>query len=158
MKKTWPFGEDSDQDDLLTPLRIAVAGPYAEWCYLVTFDRESPVRPTEQEALMLASFLDEYKSKYYGEHWMQRLASKPLDVDSVANGMTFRKYADNDWGYRRRSWNQGPMFIPQPPAFKDRAIGPLSLVELMDHIHEVGGAVWHGWIKWKSEHSDIFGG
>ena len=158
MSKAWPFGEDSVQDDLLTPLRIAVASPYAQWNYIVTFDQESPVRPTEQEALMLASFLEEYKAYFYGERWLRKMAERPLDVDGSANGVTFHKYADGDWGYRRRSWDRGPMFVPQPPFIHDRMLGPLTLVELLDYIHQVGGVVSDRWTKWKSEHADIFGG
>ena len=158
MSKAWPFGEDSDQDELLTPLRVAVAGPYAEWNYIVTYDRESPVRPTEQEALMLGSYLEEYREYFYNERWIMLMAERPVDVDGGANGVTFRKYADDDWGYRRRSWHIGPEVVPAPPVMKDRGIGPLSLERLMDHIHSIDDEPQPRWVDWKKNHPDIFGG
>lgn len=59
----WPFGTDADRDDPLTAMRIAVTSSHPGWAFLVAFDRESEARPTDHEAAMLRSFLDEYKAE-----------------------------------------------------------------------------------------------
>lgn len=153
----WPFGDDADQNDPLTKLRIAVASPYAQWCYLVIFDRDSPERPTDQEAAMMASYLESYKAHWYNESYLAKLAARPLDVDGGANGITFRKYGADDWAYRRRTWDRGPRFVPVPPHMSDRT-GPLTLVDLLDrHVNEACGEILPRWVAWKAEHSDVFG-
>lgn len=157
MSKAWPFGDDADKKDPLTKLRIAVAGPYAEWCYLVSFDPDSKLRPTDQEAALLASYLEEYKTQWYNERYIAHMAEKPLDVDGGANGVTFHKYGENDWGYRRRTWRMGPQWVPNGPHIKDRTVGPMSLLSLMDHIHTVVGEMTPRWVEWKKNHTDIFG-
>jgi hypothetical protein len=155
---TWPFGTDADQHDPLTAHRIAVTSPYASWCYIVAFDRDSPSRPTDQETATLASFLDEYKSHWYGIDgaYLKKLHEKPLDVDGGANGITFRKYGPDDWGYRRRTWDRGPTFVPAGPAFVERGMGPLDLVQLMDHIHAFDGIPSKRWTDWKTAHPGVF--
>lgn len=154
----WPFGDDADRNDPLTALRIAVASPYAEWCYLVTFDRDSAVRPTDREARMLASYLDEYKARWYTGSWLAKMASRPIDVDDAANGVTFHKYAEGDWGYRRRSWEIGPRFVPQPPQFADRSLGPLTLEQVMDRTHTLGEErASKRWLDWKAGQPKIWG-
>ncbi|MFI8535402.1 hypothetical protein ACIGMX_34795 [Streptomyces aquilus] len=159
----WPFADDADRDDPLTKLRIAVTSSHPRWCYLVTFDRESLARPTDEEAAMLASYLEEYKAYWYGDSWYAaKLAERPLDVDSGANGVIFRKYATDDWGYRRRSWTRGPLYVPQSPGIRERypdeaPLGPMSLVRVMDHAHSIVGEVDDRWLKWKATHPEVFG-
>jgi hypothetical protein len=154
---TWPY--DADEHDPLTALRIPVVCAWPDWCYIVAFDRDSPVRPTDVEAAMLASFLGEYIDRWYTGSYKQTLAERPFDIDGGANGMVFRKYADSDWGYRRRTWDRGPMFVPEPPHFADRKFGPLTLDKLMDHIHSiVDSEPSPRWLEWKATHPDVFGG
>lgn len=158
----WPF-EDADRTDPLTALRIAVTGSHPRWRYLVAFDRESPDRPTDAEARMLASYLDEYKAHWYNASYAARLARRPLDVDGGANGVVFRKYGPDDWGYRRQSWTTGPLFFPGQPSLRERypeeyPLGPFSLVALMDHIHShAGGEPSPRWAQWKAAHHEVFG-
>lgn len=156
-KTAWPFGLDADQDDPLTALRIAVTSSHPNWCYIVGFDHTSPERPTDAEATMLASFLREYIAHWYNDSYKAKLAERPLDVDGGANGMIFRKYADSDWGYRRRTWDRGPMYVPESPAFADRRFGPLTLSQLMDHIHSFAdGGPSKRWVDWKAQHPEVF--
>ncbi len=61
----WPF--DADRDAPLTACRIAVTGSHPGWCFLVAFHRESEARPTDHEADLLVSFLDQYKDFWYGQ-------------------------------------------------------------------------------------------
>lgn len=152
----WPY--DADRDDPLTALRIPVVSAWADWNYIVAFDKESPRRPNDDEARQLASFLRYYIDTWYGDSYKARLAKRPFDIDDGANGMTFRKYADGDWGYRRRTWTMGPLFVPQQPEFAERPIGPLALPELFDHIYSDGDGNNHpGWAQWKADHPDVFG-
>lgn len=151
----WPY--DAPQDDPLTALRIPVASSHPDWYYLTAFDGDSPVRPTDAEALMLASYNSEYIAYWYRDSYKAKLAERPFDVDGGANGTIFRKYGQDDWGYRKRTWTMGPLYVPQSPAFTDRQLGPLTLEQVMDRIH------CHGepepskrWADWKAAHPDVF--
>lgn len=145
MTTAWPFGADADEHDPLTELRIAVTGSHPSWCYLVAFH----------------SYLEEYKTYWYSGSYLCKLADRPLDVDGGANGMIFRKYAEGDWGYRRRSWTRGPMFIPQPPRIRERypdeaPLGPMTLEQVMDHAHTIVDGVDKRWLDWKTAHPEAF--
>lgn len=153
----WPY--DADQDDPLTKLRIPVVASHADWNYIVAFDRESTVRPDDAEAQQLASCLRYYIDSWYTESYKARLAERPFDIDGGANGMTFRKYLPGDWGYRRRTWDRGPLFVPEPPTFADRRYGPLTLEQVMDRAFDNGdGDPRPGWAQWKADHADVFPG
>jgi hypothetical protein len=156
MSAGWPY--DADRNDPLTDLRIPVTSSHPDWCYLVAFDRESAARPTDAEARMLASFREDYIAYWYNDSYKARMAERPFDMDGGANGVVFRKWATDDWGYRRRTWSVGPLYVPQSPAFADRALGPLSLAGLMDHIHSHGDKPSARWVQWKASHPDVFGG
>ncbi|MEV7770508.1 hypothetical protein [Kitasatospora sp. NPDC086791] len=162
MTTAWPFGDDADRNDLLTAHRIAVASPHARWNYILTFDHESEARPTHTETLILASFLAEYIDHWYDTLWKKRLAERPLDVDGGANGYTFHKYGDGDWGYRQRSWRRGPMFVPVRPSFRGHeyddtnGLGPLTLVQVMDRIHTISKRPMQHWLDWKAAHPEVF--
>lgn len=163
MTAAWPFGTDADRDDPLTALRIAVTGSHPMWCYLVGFDRKSMARPTEREAAMLASYLEDYKTHWYGPDdgsgYRFKMARRLLDVDGRANGVTFHKYGENDWGYRRRTWSVGPRFLPPSPAYRERYPdeargGPMTLEQVMDLAHET----WpKRWLDWKAARPEVFG-
>lgn len=158
----WPF--DADRGDPLTAHRIAVTSSHPGWCYLVAFDRESEERPTERETAMLVSFLEEYKHHWYRPGYREHLERRPLDVDGGANGIVFHKWAENDWGYRRRSFERGNLFTVTWPAQRASAkpgkyLGPFSLEALMDRIHTVGGdGPMQQWVDWKAAHPEVFGG
>jgi hypothetical protein len=156
-KTDWPY--DADRDDPLTALRIPVVPSHAGWCYIVAFDTESPARPDDREAQQLVSCLRFYIESWYNDSYKARLAERPFDIDGGANGLTFHKYADGDWGYRRRTWTQGPLFVPQPPSFAARPVGPLTLVEVLDRIYsDADGQPRPSWGWWKADHADVFGG
>lgn len=155
----WPF--DADQHDPLTALRIAVTSSHPGWYYLVSFDSESPDRPTDTEAAMLASFLDEYKDHWYGDSsYRSRMERRPLDVDGGANGVIFHKWGPDDWGYRRHSYTRGHLFSVVPPALRgkydDGIPGPLSLAALMDRIHTIGDEPMPRWVAWKAARPEVF--
>jgi hypothetical protein len=155
MTKTdyWPFENDANRDDPLTELRIAVTNSHPMWRYLVAFDRESEQRPTDTEAAMLASYLEEYKHHWYrGSGFQQEMEDRALDVDGGANGVIFHKWGTDDWGYRRQSWTMGP--LSWPGWDRDKRY---SLTELMDHMHTVGGGgPMQRWLDWKDAHVEVF--
>lgn len=170
---SWPFEDDAVRDDPLTLLRIAVVdSSHPMWHYIVAYLDVDPgphrmgsaERPTEAEALLLASFLEQYKTYWYNGSYLNKLAMRPLDVDGGANGIVFIKYGPDDWGYRRRTWQYGPMFVPPSPAIRERypdedhSGAPLSLERLMDHIHghSLGGGINRHWQQWKADHPEIF--
>ena len=163
MTETWPFEEDADRADPLTALRIAVTSSHPRWYYLVSFDRESESRPTDAEAAMLASFLDEYKHHWYNPRYLATLAERDLDVDGGANGVIFHKWAEDDWGFRRHSYEYGWLWsVPWPrlrAEYPKESIGaPWSLARLMDRIHTIGDKqpIQH-WLDWKAAHPEVFG-
>jgi hypothetical protein len=154
---TWPY--DAVEDDPLTAIRIPVVeSPYPTWAYLVAFDGSSPERPTDREALQIHSFLEEYVERWYTDHWKMRLAERPFDIDGGANGMVFYKWAENDWGYRQRTWTMGPTYWPGPPSWENR-LRSYSLEELLDHRHHSVRAdeVSQSWLDWKANHPEAFG-
>lgn len=150
----WPY--DADRDDPLTALRIPVTSAWPGWAYIVSFDgaREigSPARPTDAEAAMLVSFLEHYIDYWYNESFKAKLKARPFDIDGGANGVTFHKYGDNDWAYRRRSWSMGPTFVPS----WDRK-EPLTLEQVMDRAHTFVDEVSPRWLEWKAAHPEVFG-
>jgi hypothetical protein len=157
----WPY--DTDRDDPLINLRIPVTSSHPDWCYLVAFDRDSAARPTDTEARMMASFREEYIAYWYNDSYKARMAELPFDIDGGANGVVFRKWGENDWAYRRRTWTYGPTFVPHPPRLRrldpaDKPFGPLSLADLMDHMHMHGGnKPLPRWQEWKAAHPEVFG-
>lgn len=164
----WPY--DADRNDPLTAHRIAVVGsPHPWWHYIValydgSLHGDKNPCPTDNETRMLSSFLDEYKTRWYNTRYLAELAERPFDLDGGANGYTFQKYGDNDWGYRQRTWEVGPQFWPGPGWYRAKyGEGPssqaYSLAALMDHIHSRGeDKPASRWVEWKSRHRDVFQG
>ncbi|MFI7691751.1 hypothetical protein ACIBQ6_21970 [Nonomuraea sp. NPDC049655] len=157
----WPY--DADQNDPLTKLRIAVVGhAWPRWFYIVAFDSgrldDEQHRPDEHETLLLRSFLDEYIEHWYNDRWKAKMAERPFDIDGGANGVIFRKWSDNDWGYRRQSWQYGPTYVPVHPRVRDGSgPGPLTLVQVMDRIHTIGDKLMPHWVEWKAARPEVFG-
>ncbi|GAA4439652.1 hypothetical protein [Phytohabitans houttuyneae] len=163
--EVWPFGRDADRDHPLTAHRIAVTSSHPGWRFLVAFDRESEAQPTDAEAAMLASFLSEYKDRHYGDSgYRRRMEQRTLDVDNGANGLVFHKWGDDDWGFRRQSFERGFLFTVVWPVMRndDRYAGhewrgPLALHVLMDRIHTVcDDKPMQRWTDWKAAHPEVF--
>ncbi|WP_329047068.1 hypothetical protein [Streptomyces sp. NBC_01422] len=167
----WPFGTDAKQDDPLTKLRIPVVTSFnPEWKYVATFidvdtsrySWGSGERPTDAEAVMLASFIEEYKHHWFRESYHRKLAQRPLDVDSGCNTTIFIKYGTDDWGYRMCSWQYGPMYVPVSPKQRggerdyDKCPGPLTLEQVMDRRHTIGDGPMKHWLDWKAQHPEVF--
>jgi hypothetical protein len=156
-------------EDLLDPIpslsldiRVPViTSPYPRWNYVtaVVVGRwpfhEGP-EPSDEELRVVESFHEEYCSHWYGPPhtgWRARdMDLRPFDVDGGAVGRFLTKYANGGWGYRLRTWNRGPTFVP---TFRDE---PASLVAVMDRIHSIGDKPMDRWVQWKADHPDIFGG
>lgn len=158
-KDGWPF--DADRDDPLTARRIAVSSSHPGWCYLVSFDRESEERPTDHEADLLASFLDEYKTRWYNPGYRAHIERRPLDVDGGANGVIFHKWGPDDWGFRRRSFEIGYLFTVVSPGMRaeepdHKWRGPFSLLELMDRLHTFLDEPSARWVAWKAARPEVF--
>lgn len=156
-----PFAHDADLNDPLAKLRIAVTDRFPSWSYLVAFDHESEARPNEAEERMLGSFLAEIKSRFY-ESYVTKMEQRPLDVDAGANTIIFHKYADGDWGFRRRTWTGG-FFVPLHPRIRethadsDEDRDPHTLEQVMDRARSiVRGELSSSWSRWKAEHPDAF--
>lgn len=172
----WPY--DALQDDPLTAMRIPViTTPYPRWYYLAAVLIAEPVegereplwtglRPTDAEAAMIASFIEEYISYWYNGSWQHKLRTeRPFAIDGGANGVVFCKYGEDDWAYRRCSWERGPEFVPVPPRirawYEGRGEGgvhttPMSLPRLMDHVHTICDEPMPRWLEWKAAHPDVF--
>lgn len=169
--QAWPFGTDAIQDDPLTAMRIPVVTSFKPgWKYVAAFidvDRSqyswgSQERPTEDEARMLASFIEEYKHHWFNDWYKAQLLERPLDVDSGCNTTVFIKYGADDWGYRRCSWEYGPMYVPSGPKVRGgeheyaKHPGPLPLEQVMDLAHTICDEPMQHWLQWKADHPEIF--
>lgn len=162
MTAAWPFGADAAEHDPLTKLRIPVTGTHPEWRYIATFDRDSEARPTDLEALQLASYIEQYKVYFFGaDGWYKRkLEERPLDVDAVTR--IFHKWGDDDWSYRIETWRSGPFWVPMAPRsrggqYDTVKVGPLTLVQVMDrdkHMHTEYPS--KKWAEWKAAHPEVF--
>ncbi|WP_435609999.1 hypothetical protein [Streptomyces sp. C10-9-1] len=153
----WPFGADADEHDPLTALRIPVTSWSPSWRYIAAFDRASEERPTDAEAAMLASYIEEYKEYFFNDWYKAVLLQRPLDVDAVTR--VFHKWGPDDWSYRLVTWRNGPQWAPPGPHFassySQRA--PYRLEAVMDRIHTLGeDQPARRWQKWKASHPDVF--
>jgi hypothetical protein len=164
MTGVWPFGDDADEHDPLTMLRIAVTSSHPRYGYHVAFDRDSEQRPTDDEAAMLASYLD-LRLTWYNAGYRQRMARRPLDTDSGANTVIFHKWGAGDWGYRRASYTHGLMWTVGGPGLRNNpplgltgpAAQPHTLLALLDRIKQLGtDEPDAGWEAWKAARPDIF--
>lgn len=154
----WPY--DADQHDPLTALRIPVTHAHPQWRYTACFDRESEARPTDAEAQMLASFIEEYREYWFNERYKAELSERPFDVDAVTR--VFHKWGSDDWSYRLVTWQYGPFWVPVAPRLRARETederGPLTLVAVLDRIHTIGAEPMRHWTEWKAAHPEAFGG
>lgn len=165
----WPY--DARRDDPLTALRIPVVGSYyPSWCYIAALCIDTSElqawggqRPTDAESAMLASFIQEYIHHWYNDSFKAKLAERPFDIDGGANGVTFVKHGPDDWGYRRRTWDRGPMVVPVPPRLREhyakegtKHLGQLDLAALLDRIHTIVDEPMSHWVEWKAAHPEVF--
>lgn len=173
---TWPFGTDADEHDPLTALRIPVVGSFNPmWKYVAAYldtVEDGPdylkgppfgslSRPTDAEAAMLASFIEEYIKHWFNDGYQAKLARRALDVDGGCKTIVFIKYGEDDWGYRVTTWEYGHTFVPPPPSFREKypdeaCGGPLSLVQAMDRKHTIGDEPMPHWSDWKAAHPEVF--
>lgn len=158
----WPY--DADRDDPLTALRIPVTSAYPGHTYTACFDRESEQRPTEAEASQIASFIEEYQERWFGDgSWRKKQQAKAFDMDCYTTTV-FHKWAAGDWSYRCVTWRDGPLWIPVFPRMRggeydDAKLGPLTLVQVMDRVHHIGTKYPdRAWLDWKAARPDVFGG
>jgi len=171
MTAAWPFGADADEHDPLTKLRIPVVTSFNPgWKYIAAYidvdtsrySWGSAERPTDAEAAMLASFIEEYKHHWFNDGYKARLLERRLDVDSACNTTVFIKYGTDDWGYRMCSWQSGPMYVPVGPKQRsgeheyDKCPGPLTLEQVMDRRHTIGDEPMTHWTDWKKAHPEVF--
>lgn len=168
---SWPY--DAIEDDPLTKLRIPVTNSYPGWYYTValdavpitTFDKVPMGRPDEKEAAQLVSYLAFHLSDLRPSY-VDQLRARPFDIGVNNATRIFRKWGENDWGYRLSSWEYGPTYIPEAPAFRERRktrggdMAPASLVKVMDRAqHSLPGAEFpdRRWLAWKAAHPEVFG-
>lgn len=142
-----------DVADLAQPLLHRhvpmVRNAWPRWNYItaVVIDATVPA-PTDNELAMIASFHDEYISRWYRPGWITHMRREhPFDVDGGANGRIFQRQRGG-WSYRKRTWQSG--FWPPFPE------SPTTLVAVMDHYQTFTSSVSSSWTRWKAEHADVF--
>lgn len=158
-----PYAEDGVQNRPLSlEMRVPIiTTPYPRWSYITAIVvagwpwHESP-EPSDDEIRMIGSFHEEYCSYWYGPPhtgWRGRDMDKRLfDIDGGAVGVLFTKYPNGGWGYRLRTWQYGPTFVPRLDE------DSMPLVAVMDRKHSIGGVVGDRWQQWKANHPEVFGG
>ncbi|MEJ2886135.1 hypothetical protein [Actinomycetospora aeridis] len=149
------------QTELATSLRVPfVTNEYHRWNYVCSVvvvepNKWSPwagLLPTDDEARMIASFIDEYREHWYRDTFKAVMAEfAPYDIDGGANLAILRKRPeDGGWQYRKRTWESGPHWWP------DRESEPLTLAAVLDRVHTIAGDPMRHWQEWKSAHSEVF--
>jgi hypothetical protein len=158
----WKY--DADEKDPLTKMRIPVTSDYPGHDYTACFHRDSAQRPTEAEARLLVSFIEEYQERWFGLANQRKIRQdKPFDMGCPATWI-FHKWGNGDWSYRVDTWRVGPHFLPVAPRLRGTQYdtpavkGPMSLAQVMDVIHRVGEEYPdHHWVAWKLAHPEVFG-
>lgn len=140
--RPWEPGLDISphQTEFATALRVPfLTSPYPTWNYVtgivVSDDLWRGVVPTDEEVEVVAAARQSYQDYFFSEPNTFRAemeAFAPYDVDGSAVGFYFIKKVDESWAYRRRTWSQGPTFVPD---FRD---APMTLAEVIEH----GGLHW----------------
>jgi hypothetical protein len=157
----WPY--DADRDDPLTALRIPVTSFSPGWLYTACFDRESEARPTDLEAQMIASFIEEYQEHWFGNgSWRKKQQAQAFDMDCYTTTV-FHKWAEDDWSYRCVTWRSGPLWVPVFPRQRGgqhdhKGLPAHTLVQVMDRVHTIGGGgPTRRWAEWKAARPEVFG-
>ncbi|MDX3354707.1 hypothetical protein PV703_15615 [Streptomyces sp. ME01-24h] len=160
MNEAWKY--DADENDPLTALRIPVTSEFPNFGYTACFDRESEARPTDAEAQMIASFIEEYQEHWFGDGWWrQKMLALPFDLDCRTTTV-FHKWADDDWSYRCVTWQYGPFWVPVAPRLRggeydEKKLPAMPLVQVMDRIHHVGTEYpSKHWLAWKDARPEVF--
>lgn len=124
----------------------------ARW-WIVCLDRESEM-PDDLELRQLRSIVEfATTSGFVGVKPERILAERPLPWDSGYNSLIFRKFDHSGipgWRYRRASWRDGPMYVPDRQAIDYK---PLDLVAAMDRQCNLRSEQW---AAWKADHADLF--
>lgn len=149
----WPYTEDGARDD--DPANVhrfpVIETAWPRWRYITAVVVDpllKAVRPTEDELLMVASFHEEYMTRWYMESYRRKLRERPFDIDGGVNGRFLMKKADGLWRYRQESWEYGPDFVP---------VAGGSLPEVLDWAHSIGDSgPTRSWRAWKAEHPEVF--
>lgn len=165
---SWPFGTDAAEHDPLTKLRIPVVTSFnPEWKYIAAYidvdtspySWGSTERPTDAEAAMLRSYIDEYIHYFLGDRERDRMLKRALDVEGGVVTRVFIKYGTDDWGYRVVTWQYGPTYVPSGPKTRGteheyvKHRGPLTLEQVMDLDHDIYPKRW---LDWKAAHPEVF--
>lgn len=147
---------DADQSDPLNEHRIPVTSDNPLYTYIACFHKDSPHRPTDLEIQQLRAFIDHHMDYWFTTLQREAVRNQPFDTELGRHTVIFHKYGTGDWGYRRKSWPLG-RFTPPSPRVATRALGPMSLVEVMDLIHNVNAGQEGSWHQWKADHPEVFG-
>lgn len=123
-KRTW---EDRDGDispaqtEFATQLRVpfltssSPGWPYVIGVVVCDSWEGTGVVPTDGEVTAVAERLQEYNDRWYNTRFLTVMKEFALyDIDSSANLGYFIKRPDGGWAYRKRTWERGPQWVPQP--------------------------------------------
>ncbi len=149
------FLTDAEAARIQNEFRIPVDSHYPGTFWIVSLDRESFL-PTDAELRQIRSYCEFVVRSYYNESYQERILGKPLPADSGHHTIIFckgrgRQMATKErWGYRRRTWDTGPMYQPT----LDQK--PHTLVEVMNRMETIASTRSEKWEGWKRQHPDIF--
>jgi hypothetical protein len=147
---------DVDPKEPLAALRVPVTSRWPEHGYFATFDKGSPRRPTSSEVMMILGYIEYYRQRHYTPTEQLLLKGQPFDVDPSVETLILHKYAEGDWGYRRRHWQSELHFVPRSPKVVGRSVGPLSLQQVLDLAEAPPSRPDRHWVAWKKQHPQVF--
>lgn len=146
--RTWTDEDLSEkQTDYATFLRIPLLkSAQPMWSYItgivvdhwatLTPEHEGyAMVPTDAELDQVAEMLHDYNT-YYNAGYLQKMREfAPYDIDGGANCGYFRKRGENDWVYRKKTWEYGPAWMPLPE-------NPEPLDVVLERAHKPWAHMW----------------
>lgn len=110
--------------------------------------------PTEDEAKLLSLYLD-YRIDQMGfrKSFVEKFRERKLDVVPGISTLSFVKFEDGSWHYRRSTWTSGPLVWPGK--FNERGIRYENLADLLARVSGIGDEPDKNWLAYKAVHETV---
>jgi hypothetical protein len=110
--------------------------------------------PTEDEAKLLSLYLD-YRIDVMGFRagFVEKMRERKLDVVPGISTLSFVKFKDSSWHYRRSTWTQGPSVWPGK--FNEHGHRYENLADLLARVSGTADELDEQWLAYKDAHESV---